>query len=196
MNEVLDPLAIARRPTQKRARERFDRILEETERVLIERGLSGFSIPVIAERLGFTRGSVYAYFPTPYAVLNELVQRHLRKLEKVFFSNAEELRKLGWRDGIVHVVDHAVAYHNAPPPQRACCCSGARSPTTAIAHRSSPTSASGSWVAWPGRRPGSHPMLRPISAPFPPTSERPASAARSSSTARSPPNTAKRRPPP
>lgn len=118
MNEALDPLAIARRPTQKRAQERFDRILEEAERVLIERGLSGFSIPVIAERLGFTRGSVYAYFPTPYAVLNELVQRHLRELEKVFFSDAEELRKLGWRDGIARVVDHAVAYHNAHPAAR------------------------------------------------------------------------------
>lgn len=115
MDDTLNPLAVARRPTQKRAKERFDNILDEAEAVLIERGLSGFSIPTIAERLGYTRGSVYAYFPTPYAVLNELTRRYLGDLEAVFFSHAEELRHVSWRDGIAMVVDHAVAFHNANP---------------------------------------------------------------------------------
>lgn len=115
MDDHLNPLAVARRPTQKRAQERFDRILKEAEKLLTERGLSGFSIPLIAERLQYTRGSVYAYFPTPYAVLNELTQRYLRDLEAVYFSHAEELLQVGWREGIAMVVDHAVAFHNANP---------------------------------------------------------------------------------
>ncbi len=118
MNDALDPSAVARQPTQQRAKDRFDRILQAAETLLTEQGLSGFSIPAVAERLGYTRGSVYAYFPTPYAILNELVGRYLVELEAVFFSRAEELRSLGWRGGTAAVVDHAVAYHNAHPAAR------------------------------------------------------------------------------
>ncbi|WP_162932241.1 TetR/AcrR family transcriptional regulator [Solimonas sp. K1W22B-7] len=118
MNDALDPLAVARHPTQQRAKDRFDRILQEAETLLVEQGLSGFSIPALAERLGFTRGSVYAYFPTPYAILNELVGRYLVQLEAVFYSRAEELRSIGWREGIAAVVDHAVSFHNSHPAAR------------------------------------------------------------------------------
>lgn len=118
MDDALDPLAIARQPTQQRAKDRFERILQEAEKLLIEAGLSGFSIPAIAERLGYTRGSVYAYFPTPYAILNELIKRYLVDLEAVFYSRAEELRELGWREGIARVVEHAVKFHNANPAAR------------------------------------------------------------------------------
>ena len=118
MNDALDPLAVARQPTQQRAKDRFDRILLEAEKLLATQGLSGFSIPALAERLGYTRGSVYAYFPTPYAILNELVGRYLVELEAVFYSRADELRGLGWRQGIAAVVDHAVGYHNSHPAAR------------------------------------------------------------------------------
>jgi AcrR family transcriptional regulator len=118
MNEALDPIAIARQPTQQRARDRFDRILQEAETLLAEAGLSGFSIPALAERLDYTRGSVYAYFPSPYAILNELVQRYLVQLEAVFYSRLDELRGLPWRDGIRMVVDHAVSFHNSNPAAR------------------------------------------------------------------------------
>lgn len=118
MNDALDPLAVARQPTQQRARERFDRILNEAEALLIEQGLAGFSIPLLAERLDYTRGSVYAYFPTPYAILNELVVRYLGELESKFFARADDLRALSWSDGIEAVVDIAVAYHNAHPAAR------------------------------------------------------------------------------
>lgn len=115
MNLPLDPLAVARQPTQQRARDRFDRILEASEKLLLEVGLSGFSIPVLAERLGYTRGSVYAYFPTHYAILNELVRRYATELEAVFLARGDELLKMGWRDSVAAVVDHAVRFHNTKP---------------------------------------------------------------------------------
>ncbi|TAJ53248.1 MAG: TetR/AcrR family transcriptional regulator [Nevskiaceae bacterium] len=118
MQESLDPAAIDKQPTQQRARERFDRILLEAEQLLIEQGLSGFSIPVLAERLGYTRGSVYAYFPTPYAILNELVGRYLVQLEAMFYSRSEELRRVGLNQGIRMIVKHAADFHNAHPAAR------------------------------------------------------------------------------
>ncbi|HKY92739.1 MAG TPA: TetR/AcrR family transcriptional regulator [Nevskiaceae bacterium] len=118
MNQPLDPQAVARQPTQQRARERFDRILEESEKLLLEVGLSGFSIPILAERLRYTRGSVYAYFPTHYAILNELVRRYAAGLEAVFLEKGAELQKLAWRESVAAVVDQAVHFHNSKPVAR------------------------------------------------------------------------------
>jgi AcrR family transcriptional regulator len=118
MNSVLAPAAIAREPVQQRAKARFERILQEAEALLAEAGLSGFSIPVLAERLGYTRGSVYAYFPTPYAIFNALVQRQLVDLEAAFFERAEELGRMSWREAIRAIIEHAVKFHNERPVAR------------------------------------------------------------------------------
>ncbi len=115
MNSTLDPLAVARQPTQQRAKDRFDRIVKESEALLAQDGLSGFSIPVLAERLGYTRGSVYAYFPTHYAIFNELATRYLVELESVFVARADELQRMTWREAVVAVVEHAVRFHNSHP---------------------------------------------------------------------------------
>lgn len=118
MQQALDPLAVAKRPRQQRAKQRFERILQGAETLIREQGLSGFSIPALAERLGYTRGSVYAYFPTPYAVLNELVFQYLAQIEALFQADTAKLRSVGWREGIARVVDHAVAFHNSHPVAR------------------------------------------------------------------------------
>ena len=118
MNDALDPLAVARQPTQQRARERFDSILVEAEALLLESGLSGFSVPVLAERLGYTRGSIYAYFPTPYAILNELVARYLVEIESQFRARADELRRMSLREAVAAVVDHSVEFYEARPVAR------------------------------------------------------------------------------
>jgi AcrR family transcriptional regulator len=118
MSSALDPSAVAREPIQQRAKDRFERILKEAEALLIESGLSGFSIPVLAERLGYTRGSVYAYFPTPYAILNELVSRFLSELEASFHDRADELGKKNWREAMRVIIEHAVQFHNEHPAAR------------------------------------------------------------------------------
>ena len=81
----------ARQLGQLPNRERFDQVLDAAEELLREEGLSGFSIPVLAERLEFTRASIYKFFPTPYAVLNELTVRYLGELEKQLGERAAEI---------------------------------------------------------------------------------------------------------
>lgn len=118
LSEQLDPQAVARMPRQQRARDRFEAVLTEAEKILEAKGLAGFSIPVIAEHLGMTRGSVYAYFPTPYAILNELVARHLNALESTFAESAEQLLGFRWWEGIDWALDKSMAYYNAHPAAR------------------------------------------------------------------------------
>lgn len=110
-----DLLATAKAPVQARARQRFERILEEAECLLKEAGLSGFSIPILAERLGYTRGSVYAYFPTPSAIYSELVMRYLATMESLYRDQAAKLRDLTWREAIALVVAQAVSFYNRHP---------------------------------------------------------------------------------
>ncbi len=130
LQAALDPSAIAKVPTQARAKIRFEAVLREAEIMLVESGLARFSIPLLAERLDMTRGSVYAYFPTHYAILNELVVRYLAELEGLFLSHAEELMGLSWRDGVRTVVEMAVDYHNSHPAARLLILGGAVTDTS------------------------------------------------------------------
>lgn len=110
--------SIARQPQQLRARERFDLTLDEAEVLLREEGLSGFSIPVLAERLGYTRASIYKFFPTPYAVLNELVRRKLAQLQQRLLRRAALDLNQPWRETMRAIVLEAVAYYNEDPVAR------------------------------------------------------------------------------
>lgn len=130
LQTALDPSAIAKVPTQARAKLRFEAVLREAEIMLVESGLARFSIPLLAERLDMTRGSVYAYFPTHYAILNELVSRYLAELEALFLSRAQELVRLPWREGVRTVVELAVEYHNTHPAARLLILGGAVTDTS------------------------------------------------------------------
>ncbi len=115
---VLDPSAIAKVPTQDRAKLRFESVLSESERLLAESGLHGFSIPILAERLGITRGSIYAYFPTHYAILNELVGRYLSEMESMYRNEYQTLMRSPFPDGVRIVVQMAMDFHNSRPVAR------------------------------------------------------------------------------
>lgn len=115
MNIAVHQRALARQPQQQRAIDRFELVLREAEAVLAESGLGGFSIPAIATRLDYTRASIYKFFPTPYAILNELIRRHFAGLEQALFSEAQQLTKLDWQDVVRVIVRDAAGFHNAHP---------------------------------------------------------------------------------
>ena len=120
MNQVLSSDALPRLPLQQRAKDRFERVLEEAEILLLESGLGGFSIPLLAERLGYPRATIYKFFPTPYAVLNELLRRCLGRLEEALVREAAPVvtQGLPWREAARLLVTHAAAFHNANPVAR------------------------------------------------------------------------------
>lgn len=113
----IDPLATAKRPRQRRAVERCERILTTAESLLRSGGLRSFSIPAIADELGCTRGSIYAHFPTPYAVLNELAVRYLGQIF-ARFAGMSGLAAMPWPDGIRTGVHAAASFYDAHPVAR------------------------------------------------------------------------------
>jgi AcrR family transcriptional regulator len=63
-------------PTQKRSRERFERILQCAAEVMAEKGSEAFRMSDIVERAGIAFGSLYQYFPDKTAVIGTLAERY------------------------------------------------------------------------------------------------------------------------
>lgn len=63
-------------PTQKRSRERFEKILGCAEELLLERGSDAFRMSDIVKRAGVPFGSLYQYFPDKTAIIGTLAERY------------------------------------------------------------------------------------------------------------------------
>lgn len=118
MPTKLDQRAVARQPIKLPSRARFEGVLDAAEQLLLEQGFNGFSIPSLAERLGYTRASIYHFFPTPHALLNELSRRYYEESSKQVMAVALASSGLPWRDVMEQVLKFAADYYNARPVAR------------------------------------------------------------------------------
>lgn len=63
-------------PTQRRSRERFERILESAASLMAEKGSEAFRMSDVVERSGVPFGSLYQYFPDKTAIIGTLAERY------------------------------------------------------------------------------------------------------------------------
>ncbi|HSW11338.1 MAG TPA: TetR/AcrR family transcriptional regulator [Solimonas sp.] len=115
MNDLEAGITKARAPLQQRGQARFELVLEAAYKLLSEEGFSGFSIPALAEQLGFTRASIYNFFPTPYAVLNELAKRELQSLEQDLVRVGAGRPQMPWQERIRLTVEEAARFYEEHP---------------------------------------------------------------------------------
>lgn len=115
MNQVLVPDGFPRQPLQQRAKDRFERVVDEARQLLLESGLSGFSIPELATRLGYSRATIYNFFPTPYTIFNELTRRYLTELELLLYRGAERSQQVSWQEGARNMAALAARFYNDNP---------------------------------------------------------------------------------
>jgi len=80
---VDDPLR--KKPSQTRALRTVETLFEAAVRILDSEGEAGFTTNRIAERAGFSIGTLYQYFPSKEAIVVAMVRRHrdrvLRELD-------------------------------------------------------------------------------------------------------------------
>lgn len=69
-------LAPRRIPTQKRSRERFERMLDVATRLITEKGLDAVHMSEIADQAEVSIGSLYQYFPDKAAIVYTLAERY------------------------------------------------------------------------------------------------------------------------
>lgn len=104
--------ATARRaPADKR-----EAILDAALRLFVERGFHGTAVPEIAATAGVGAGTIYRYFPSKEAIVNELYRSHKqllagRVLERFPLDAAarEQFRTL-WHRMVAYVVDEPLGF--------------------------------------------------------------------------------------
>jgi AcrR family transcriptional regulator len=74
-------IELRRQPVQGRSKERVDTILMVATDVICEVGIQGTKTSEIARRAGISLPSLYRYFPNKSAIIKELAQRHIEKLD-------------------------------------------------------------------------------------------------------------------
>jgi AcrR family transcriptional regulator len=115
MSQAPDDQAFPRQPLQQRSKDRFERVVDAARELLLEKGLSGFSIPELAARLQYSRATIYNFFPTPYAIFNELTRRYLAQYEEILHNEARRLVHESWQDGARALARVSARFYNRQP---------------------------------------------------------------------------------
>ncbi|TXR48517.1 TetR/AcrR family transcriptional regulator [Phyllobacterium endophyticum] len=76
MNENLALESVRREPTQKRSRERVERILSCASALIERSGSDAMRMSDVAEMAGISIGSLYQYFPDKGAMIRTLAERY------------------------------------------------------------------------------------------------------------------------
>ena len=93
-------------PTQKRSRERFERILACAIKVMAEKGSDAFRMSDIVERTGIAFGSLYQYFPDKTAIIGTLAERYNAIGHDCVRKELSALKTLGdLHDVLCHITD-------------------------------------------------------------------------------------------
>jgi AcrR family transcriptional regulator len=77
-------------PSQARAHDTLELIVETTGRLLEEIGFERLSTNMICKRAGLTPPALYRYFPNKYAVLRELGERLMREQDEAVLDWIEQ----------------------------------------------------------------------------------------------------------
>jgi AcrR family transcriptional regulator len=76
MNEIGPIEGVRREPTQKRSRERVERILSCAATLIEKSGSDAMRMSDVAEMAGISIGSLYQYFPDKGAIIRTLAERY------------------------------------------------------------------------------------------------------------------------
>lgn len=104
-------------PKQARAQRTVETILEATAQILTDEGSERLTTNYLAERAGFSVGTIYQYFPNREAIVLALVARQReavdRRIQAILMETAGESAEQRIR-GIVHVLHDAFNVHRMP----------------------------------------------------------------------------------
>ena len=94
---------LTRKPTRKPGIERYNRIIEAAEELILEaNSLQGITLDAVAQRAGVPRVSLYYFFDSVESLLDALYQRGVQKMVA---SLPQAPRAADWREMMLLYVD-------------------------------------------------------------------------------------------
>jgi AcrR family transcriptional regulator len=111
-----EPAVVRRRvPTQLRSRERVERILDASSRIVVERGVDALTTRAVSELAEVPVASIYQYFADKDAILLALVERDTEEMDEQVRADLGRLELLSL-DTIVATTMRAyvTVYHRRP----------------------------------------------------------------------------------
>ena len=104
-----------RKPTQRRARQTVDAILDAVVRVLKREGFGAVTTNRVAEVAGVSIGSVYQYFPDKGAIFVALHQRHIEEIDRVVQVTLVEHAASSLNVLITAMIEAMIEAHRSDP---------------------------------------------------------------------------------
>ena len=119
MNEI-GPIEGARRePTQKRSRERVERILSCASTLIEKSGSDAMRMSDVAEMAGISIGSLYQYFPDKGAIIRTLAERYNVLGQQCIAEGLQDVQgREGLRQAFGELIDVYYAMFLAEPVMR------------------------------------------------------------------------------
>jgi AcrR family transcriptional regulator len=104
-----------RRPTQRRAVETVEAVLDATVRLLKRSGSGSITTNKIAELAGVSIGSLYQYFPNRGAIFQALHERHIDQIDRMIQDIVVEHAGAPLKDLIRAIIEAMVKSHAVDP---------------------------------------------------------------------------------
>lgn len=123
MNKIVpvetDLTAARREPTQRRSRERVERILGCASALIEQKGSDVMRMSDVAETAGISIGSLYQYFPDKGAIIRTLAERYNLAGQICIAEGLQGVRdKVGLRKAFGELIDTYYAMFLAEPVMR------------------------------------------------------------------------------
>ena len=89
---------IPNKPKQKRSLERYQKILDTVEKILIEEGIHAVSIQEVSKVANMKRPSLYKLFPSNEALFYGLSEKHLLNFNTLYRKNTDSalIKEVDW----------------------------------------------------------------------------------------------------
>jgi AcrR family transcriptional regulator len=104
-----------RRPTQRRAQQTVEAILDAVVRILKREGFGAITTNHIAEVAGVSIGSVYQYFPDKRAIFVALHERHVQEIDRMVHTVLVEHEASPLEDFVRAMIEGMVEAHQSEP---------------------------------------------------------------------------------
>ncbi|CAN7443764.1 TetR family transcriptional regulator [Phyllobacterium sp. LjRoot231] len=119
MNEIAPVESIRREPTQKRSRERVERILSCASTLIEKSGSDAMRMSDVAEMAGISIGSLYQYFPDKGAIIRTLAERYNVLGQQCIAEGLQDVRdREGLQRAFGELIDVYYAMFLAEPVMR------------------------------------------------------------------------------